>query len=1210
MPGRPSRNGRNNKSSGTPITRSPSPACPLEIPYLEQDSPPIPIPVPPSQMPRFEEEYVDEGDSTAPSHMHTTAPHRTHNPFTYGYSPSCSNASGLARTIRATMNPVKRPAVPIVDLGNAAVGSGVEHRVGGSDLGLGEEEVSWARWDAVSWKDGRLPRTTRLLFVCYPSTLRIWDTTDLENISEILRLRISSLDVGASAHLVRAGVLPSASRCIGLAFTSGTFIIYSLNTHRVVSRLNVGIQASIESFEASEDVIVISTTSPPALHIFSTTTLTLLAEIPAARLALYVPPSPSGVGQTPASLKAKAMLSSAFGSALSSLGQQQQQSAVNLGYRSISNSTNTISDPTLNSSYTTGDDVANPLNPNLKPRPAPVPIYALSRRLLAYGSVSSSVTASPSVSFGAGVGAGTAQPAAAAAAVVAQSVWEGVRTLGGLAVGVARSKIGGGGASMGMGAGGVGRFFSRSAPERGVDAGASGGDETDSAAGVGVGMGGGGEVYITVVDLKALLSDTNAKEDIVVSIKPDTERLSKLFFAPDGCSIGAVAWDGTGVRVYQLRPRAADVRLHRGESEGEGTQGALEMYHLRRGRTGAVVDGVGWSRDGRWVAMGTRRGTLHVFGVNPYGGRMDLKSHWEGRVRDCEGDGMEMRPVEMGPIVRLRVGGKVRGGSFQHHQAGYGYGYGTEQRAYAPLTFIFVEPGEAIPNHLLPAPSSSPPPHAQAQAHPRSYSSHHTSSGSVSGSPPPHPHSPHALSTKKRPTNFQDVLVFDPADGSLALRRVVLEVCVKEHGMGMGMGISLGALGVGGTSISLPGMGYAGVGVGSPSSLSSASASGGGSGGSGGGGVFGQRVGMQGQEGRQGQEMELGARESTVMTWSLGGWGGGDTGSGWKGLGLSVERREGGRGGRRSDWLSQAELSTCSKSSKILPRSIYLSHQFSFHTLGEDYHALIRRYQLDIGGFRIDVRREVQVSAYSVNTGESFVEGYTRTLSPTSFNEPLASALANGLEHSRVMGVLPMFPNGTPGSRTRTRSQSQSLSLRNAIPIRTTTATRTIGDGMSGSLGRLRREIGKVRSPGLRPSTGGGSGGGGGMSESVPLEFDEEDEDFVCEAGGMLGDGRGGVAFTSSSRDGDADVDSVSGSGPSVSTPATSEDDWDRKMETREDAWGGWSENDRRAVEEVERFDDIDVVGLLDEEQEEERRWLVERQVRDGRSEKRWGRGR
>ena len=49
-------------------------------------------------------------------------------------------------------------------------------------------------------------------------------------------------------------------------------------------------------------------------------------------------------------------------------------------------------------------------------------------------------------------------------------------------------------------------------------------------------------------------------------------------------------------------------------------------------------------------------------------------------------------------------------------------------------------------------------------------------------------------------------------------------------------------------------------------------------------------------------------------------------------------------------WLAEAELSTCSNSQHILPRSIYLSHQFSFHTLGEDYHALIRRHQLNICG--------------------------------------------------------------------------------------------------------------------------------------------------------------------------------------------------------------------------------------------------------------------
>ena len=45
--------------------------------------------------------------------------------------------------------------------------------------------------------------------------------------------------------------------------------------------------------------------------------------------------------------------------------------------------------------------------------------------------------------------------------------------------------------------------------------------------------------------------------------------------------------------------------------------------------------------------------------------------------------------------------------------------------------------------------------------------------------------------------------------------------------------------------------------------------------------------------------------------------------------------------------------------------SLYLSHQFSFRILGEDFHALICRFHPDIGGCKIDVRREVKVNAYS-----------------------------------------------------------------------------------------------------------------------------------------------------------------------------------------------------------------------------------------------------
>ncbi|KAJ7272317.1 hypothetical protein C8J57DRAFT_1225858 [Mycena rebaudengoi] len=53
--------------------------------------------------------------------------------------------------------------------------------------------------------------------------------------------------------------------------------------------------------------------------------------------------------------------------------------------------------------------------------------------------------------------------------------------------------------------------------------------------------------------------------------------------------------------------------------------------------------------------------------------------------------------------------------------------------------------------------------------------------------------------------------------------------------------------------------------------------------------------------------------------------------------------------GSRSIWLAQAELSTFSCVPRVLPRTIYLLHQFAFHTLGGDYNALNWRYKLGIG---------------------------------------------------------------------------------------------------------------------------------------------------------------------------------------------------------------------------------------------------------------------
>lgn len=118
--------------------------------------------------------------------------------------------------------------------------------------------------------------------------------------------------------------------------------------------------------------------------------------------------------------------------------------------------------------------------------------------------------------------------------------------------------------------------------------------------------------------------------------------------------------------------------------------------------------------------------------------------------------------------------------------------------------------------------------------------------------------------------------------------------------------------------------------------------------------------------------------------------------------------------------------------------SVYLSHHFLLHALGEDYHALIRRFHLDIGGCKIEVRKEVEVSAYTAGTGESFVEGFSAPQhvrrASSSFDELLASALSAGLDYSHPsQAVIPMLLN---------------------VPIRNMAAG--LGDGVSEGLGHIR----------------------------------------------------------------------------------------------------------------------------------------------------------
>lgn len=169
-----------------------------------------------------------------------------------------------------------------------------------------------------------------------------------------------------------------------------------------------------------------------------------------------------------------------------------------------------------------------------------------------------------------------------------------------------------------------------------------------------------------------------------------------------------------------------------------------------------------------------------------------------------------------------------------------------------------------------------------------------------------------------------------------------------------------------------------------------------------------------------------------------------------------------------------------------------------------------------------------------------------------------------------------------------------------------------IGDGVSEGLGRIRREMNRVRSPQLLPRSE-------DSSMSVPLEFDEEDEDFLVRDND---DGRLQVPSTmtthhhhhhhhrddistsrGTSREGRTSAESTSSL--SLDTPADTSihhhhqqhhhlplmDDGDVVGTVDEEIWsanGWWDQQDALAIDEAEQFDNISVVGYLDEEQQQQ----------------------
>ena len=248
-----------------------------------------------------------------------------------------------------------------------------------------------------------------------------------------------------------------------------------------------------------------------------------------------------------------------------------------------------------------------------------------------------------------------------------------------------------------------------------------------------------------------------------------------------------------------------------------------------------------------------------------------------------------------------------------------------------------------------------------------------------------------------------------------------------------------------------------------------------------------------------------------------------------------------------SRYLAHAELSTFSKLPSIVPNSVYLSYQFTFGALvGGDYYALLRRGDLAVPARDVKVRKEVIVRpgpssspGNEIGDSEGFVGSPLSTLidltggaappgfsssygglaplgafgglggpgvpiSSTSsssshghggvrnsFDEGLASAISTNLGATTSPGrrVLPALPNGMPTAQMRHRGHDP----RTLVDVGTKGVKELgrLGRGIASKVGERTGSIGVVglRSPRTRPLA----------SPPCMLEFDEEDEIFAVD---------------------------------------------------------------------------------------------------------------
>ncbi|CAF0706289.1 unnamed protein product [Brachionus calyciflorus] len=129
----------------------------------------------------------------------------------------------------------------------------------------------------------------------------------------------------------------------------------------------------------------------------------------------------------------------------------------------------------------------------------------------------------------------------------------------------------------------------------------------------------------TIIDTKKLLKQNYTVQNlhnenqnwIIAHFLAHQEPIYALEFNPNGRLLVTADSLGQYFNVFQINASSfKSTRTH-----------VKHLYSLYRGDTGAKVRDIAFSSDSRWLAIGTKRGTTHIFPINVDGGLVNARTH-------------------------------------------------------------------------------------------------------------------------------------------------------------------------------------------------------------------------------------------------------------------------------------------------------------------------------------------------------------------------------------------------------------------------------------------------------------------------------------------------------------------------------------------------------------------------------------------------------